>query len=46
VPVVDRTDLYRDLASLEMAFAGLRVKTLPRVNLTLADMLAQGPPSI
>jgi hypothetical protein len=46
VPVVDRTDLYRDLASLEMAFVGLRVKTWPRVNLTLADMLVQGPPSI
>jgi hypothetical protein len=45
-PVVDRTNLYRDLASLEMAFTGVGVKTLPRVSLTLADMLVQGPPTI
>jgi hypothetical protein len=46
VPVVDRTNLYRELASLEMAFVGLRAKALARVNLTLADMLVQGPPDI
>lgn len=46
VPVLDRTDLYRDLASLEMAFVGPKIKTLPRVNLTLAEMLVQGPPGI
>jgi hypothetical protein len=46
VPVVDRTNLYRGLASLEMAFVGQRVKTSARVNLTLADMLVQGPPDI
>jgi GNAT superfamily N-acetyltransferase len=46
VPVLDRTAFYRDLASLEMAFVGPRIKTLPRVNLTLAEMLVQGPPGI
>jgi len=46
VPVLDRTGFYRDLASLEMAFVGPRIKTLPRVNLTLAEMLVQGPPGI
>jgi len=46
VPVVDRTNLYRELASLEMALVGQRVKTLARVNLTLADMLVEGPPDI
>jgi Fe-S-cluster containining protein len=46
VPVVDRTNLYRELACLEMAFLGQRVKTLARVNLTLADMLVEGPPDI
>jgi hypothetical protein len=46
VPVLDRTRFYRDLASLEMAFVGPKVKTLPRVNLTLAEMLVHGPPEI
>ena len=46
VPVLERTRFYRDLASLEMAFVGPKRKTLPRVNLTLAEMLLQGPPRI
>ena len=46
VPVLDRTDFYRNLASLEMAFVGPEIKTLPRVNLTLAEMLVEGPPAI
>jgi hypothetical protein len=46
VPVLDRTGFYRDLVSLEMAFAGPKIKALPKVNLTLAEMLVQGPPGI
>ena len=46
VPVLDRTAFYRDLAALEMAFAGTTGKALPRVKLTLAEMLVHGPPSI
>jgi hypothetical protein len=46
VPVLDRTDFYRNLASLEMAFVGPKIKTLPRVSLTLAEMLVQGPPGV
>ena len=46
VPVLDRTGFYRDLASLEIAFVGPKIKALPRVNLTLAEMLVQGPPGI
>ena len=46
VPVMDRTELYRELASLEMALLGEKRKKLPRVNLTLADMVVQGPPHI
>ncbi|MCK4486732.1 MAG: hypothetical protein KAU38_08240 [Desulfobacterales bacterium] len=45
-PVLDRTGFYRNLASLEMAFVGQNIKTLPRVSLTLAEMLVQGPPGI
>ncbi len=43
VPVMDRTPLYRKLASLEMAFVGPGTRALPRVNLTLAEMLVKGP---
>ncbi len=46
VPVLDRTGFYRYLASLEMAFVGSGIKALPRVNLTLAEMLVQEPPEI
>jgi hypothetical protein len=46
VPILDRTSFYRDLASLEIAFVGPKIKDLPRVNLTLAEMLVQGPPGI
>jgi len=46
VLILDRTGFYRDIASLEMAFVGSKRKALPRVNLTLAEMLVQGPPQI
>ncbi len=46
IPVVDRTELYRDLAMLEAEFLGHRRHVLPRVKLTLAQMLVQGPPRI
>jgi hypothetical protein len=46
VPVLDRTSFYRDLAMLEMAFVGPKGKSLPRVRLTLAEMLVQGPPEL
>ncbi len=46
VPFLDRTGFYRDLASLEMALVGPEIKALPRVNMTLAEMLVQGPPQI
>jgi hypothetical protein len=46
VPILDRTPFYRELASLEIAFVGKKIKTLPRVNLTLAEMLVHGPPGV
>jgi len=45
-PVLDRTDFYRNLANLEMEFLGEKARNLPRVRLTLAEMLTQGPPEI
>jgi hypothetical protein len=38
-PMLDRTDFYRELAGLEMAFMGDRLKSFPRVNHSLAEML-------
>lgn len=46
VPVLDRTPLYRQLAELEMALLGKKRGQLPRVNLTLAEMLVHGPPPV
>lgn len=46
MPVLDRTGFYRDLAALEMAFVSPKGKSLPRVKLTLAEMLVQGPPGV
>ncbi|WP_022661241.1 hypothetical protein [Paucidesulfovibrio longus] len=42
--VLDRTPLYRDLARLEMDYLGSKLRQLPRVDLTLAEMLVAGPP--
>ena len=44
VAVLDRTALYRDLARLEMEFLGSRLRQLPRVDLTLAEMIVRGNP--
>jgi len=43
---LDRTVFYQELAALEHAFVGPRIARLPRVNLTLAEMIAQGPPGL
>ncbi|BBD09088.1 hypothetical protein [Desulfovibrio ferrophilus] len=43
---LDRTPLYRELAKLEMDFLGSRMARLPKVNLTLAEMMVQGPPKL
>jgi len=45
-PVLDRTDFYTRLAHLEMAFVGPKIKNMPRVNLTLAEMIVLGPPKL
>ncbi len=41
-PRLDRTEFYRELAGLEQAFVGPAIKNMPRVNLTLAEMIVQG----
>ncbi len=46
VPVLDRTNFYYDLASLEKDFIKKSSKTNSRVNLTIAEMLVKGPPVV
>ena len=46
VPILDRTGFYKEMARLEIAFVGPNRQTLPRVRLTLAEMLVQGPPKV
>ena len=41
---VDRTPLYRELAQLEMEFLGSRRNQVPKVDMTLAEMILAGPP--
>ncbi|KAB1442804.1 hypothetical protein [Pseudodesulfovibrio senegalensis] len=45
-PVVDRTPLYSDLARLEMEFVGPKLRSLPKVDHTIAEMIVLGPPAL
>ncbi len=44
IPFLDRTPLYTRLAALENRFLGNRRKSLPKVDMTLAEMILEGPP--
>ncbi|MCF8038140.1 MAG: hypothetical protein K9K79_02390 [Desulfohalobiaceae bacterium] len=46
IPFLDRTPYYIRLVELERKLRKGTAKTLPKVNLTLAEMLVQGPPPI
>ncbi|WP_421900167.1 hypothetical protein [Maridesulfovibrio sp.] len=46
VPVVDRTPLYKELVGLEMGLLGNKIRTMPKVDLTLAEMIVMGPPNL
>lgn len=43
---LDRTQLYRDLAALEIDFLGGQRGRPAKVDLTLAEMLVYGPPKV
>lgn len=46
-PILDRTALYTRLMELEVQFVGPRqIRALPRVDLTLAEMIVQGSPTL
>ncbi len=43
-PAMDRTVLYQRLAQLESRFLGDRRGLLPKIKLTIAEMIVNGPP--
>ena len=45
-PAVDRTELYKELAALEGELLGQRRRTLPRVKMTIAEMIVKGSPHL
>ncbi|OGQ98738.1 MAG: hypothetical protein A2521_13030 [Deltaproteobacteria bacterium RIFOXYD12_FULL_57_12] len=45
-PELDRTDFFRWMVEMESAFIKSLGQALPRVKMTLAGMLAQGPPCL
>ena len=45
-PTLDRTPFYTELAALELEFHKRAAAPLPRVNLTLAEMIVSGPPKL
>jgi Fe-S-cluster containining protein len=44
--LLDRTPLYRELAALEMDFLGKKAGSLPKVDLTTAEMIVMGRPGV
>lgn len=46
VTALDRTPYYKELAALEQALLGKKIGRLPRVDLTLAEMIVAGPPDL
>lgn len=43
-PVMDRTVLYQRLAQLESRFLGERRGLFPKIRMTIAEMIVEGPP--
>ncbi len=46
VPVIDRTPLYKELVALEMGLLGKKIRSMPKVDFTLAEMIVMGPPDL
>ena len=45
-PVMDRTPLFQQMVSLESRLLGDKRHLLPRVKLTIAEMIVKGPPVV
>jgi hypothetical protein len=44
IPILDRTNLFKKLASLEIEFMGPKIKNMHRLKMTIAEMLLRKPP--
>jgi len=44
IPEVDRTELYRELADLELELVEATGKGRPRIKMAIAEMIVNGPP--
>lgn len=42
---LDRTEMYQRLIQLEMEWLGMKRNILPKVKMTLAEMIVKGPPT-
>jgi hypothetical protein len=45
-PAMDRTPLFRKMVAVESRFLGEKRHLMPRVKLTIAEMIVQGPPTV
>ncbi len=45
-PAMDRTPLFREMVALESSLLGDKRHLFPRVKLTIAEMIVQGPPAV
>ncbi len=45
IPHLDRTKMYQTLVGIEMEWLGPKRRILPKVRMTLAEMIVKGPPS-
>ncbi len=44
IPHLDRTKMYQTLVEIEMDWLGPKRRILPKVRMTLAEMMVKGPP--
>jgi hypothetical protein len=44
VPPLDRTQFFRRMVELEIGLLGKKRMTVPKVKLTIAQMIVKGPP--
>lgn len=45
-PAMDRTELFRKMVAVESRLLGEKRHLMPRVKMTIAEMIVQGPPSL
>ncbi len=44
LPRMDRTKIFQDFVQVEMEWLGVKRKVLPKIKMTIAEMIIKGPP--